>query len=41
LAAGCSTSSILRMVAPSFVMVTSPISSTSICTSRMRWVSRF
>jgi hypothetical protein len=30
LAAGCSTSNILKMVAPSFVMVTSPISSTSI-----------
>ena len=30
LAAGCSTSNILRIVAPSFVMVTSPISSTNI-----------
>ena len=32
LAAGCSTSSNFRIVAPSFVMVTSPMSSTSICT---------
>ena len=31
LAAGCSTSSSLRMVAPSLVIVTSPMSSTSIC----------
>ena len=30
-AAGCSTSSSFRMVAPSLVMVTSPMSSTSIC----------
>mmetsp|Transcript_16439 Transcript_16439/g.52317 ORF Transcript_16439/g.52317 Transcript_16439/m.52317 type:complete len:250 (+) Transcript_16439:906-1655(+) len=33
LAAGCSTSSCFRMVAPSFVMVTSPIWSTSILSS--------
>ena len=31
-AAGCSTSKSFKMVAPSFVMVTSPMSSTSICT---------
>ena len=31
LAAGCSTSSSFRIVAPSLVMVTSPMSSTSIC----------
>ena len=30
-AAGCSTSRSLKMVAPSFVIVTSPMSSTSIC----------
>lgn len=30
LAAGCSTSNYLRIVAPSFVIVTSPISSTNI-----------
>lgn len=33
LADGCSTSSSFRMVAPSFVTVTSPMSSTSICKS--------
>ena len=33
LAAGCSTSRSFRMVAPSFVTVTSPMSSTSICRS--------
>lgn len=33
LAAGCSTSNNLRIVAPSFVTVTSPMSSTSILSS--------
>ena len=39
MAAGCSTSSSFRMVAPSLVIVTSPISSTSICGTAREGVS--
>ena len=38
-AAGCSTSRSLKIVAPSFVMVTSPMSSTNICSSHALFTS--